>query len=474
VQKKFQYKNLAIFFAILLISNFLTAQNLTDCSKKYFVTKITFSGNKTTKEQVIRREVRFAEGDSVCAENLPNLILESKQNLEKTPLFNFVDIKADTLSENTLLIHIEVIERWYFIPLFTVTYADRNLNAWLKEKDWSRIKVSAGFEKYNFRGHNENIGAYGVYGYDKQISLFYKNIYFDKKRKHGASLFGKYFLRNETPYVVENDKYKQLKLQGDFVLNAHEISGEYFYRVKPGKQHALGLAYSFRQVSDTILTLNPDYFTAIQTESEFVYLRYVYDNDTRDSRNFPMSGYRFRFFVQQTGLGLFPESNINFFLIRPQISNHFRFGNRFSLGNQLVVKKSFGRTQPFYLKDALGTEFNIRGYEYYVVHGEDFALLNNSLNFELLPKTVFTIPYIPYEKFSKVHLTIYLSAFADIAYVKNSQTAYNQRNTLANIPLYSGGFSLNFLSYYDKLLRFDFSRNHLGETHFFFHITAPF
>ncbi len=477
MQKNLQYKTyiffLVIFFNFLNLSS-LYAQTKEDCSNTLYISKLTFSGNKTTKEQVILREIRFSEGDSVCKDALPKLILESKQNLEKLPLFNFVNIKTDTLSDNSLHIHIEVVERWYFIPLFNVTYADRNLNAWLKEKDWTRIKLSAGFEKYNFRGHNENIGAYGVYGYDKQISLFYKNIYFDDARKNGASLFFKIYKRNETPYIIENDKYTQLKLQGDFVMNAHEISGEYFHRVQPGEQHTLGLAYNFRTVSDTILTLNPNYYTSPNLKSEYVYLRYIFDKDVRDSRTFPMSGYRFRFFAQHTGLVFFPKSNISFLLIRPQVSNYHRFGKKFSLGNQLVLKKSFGGEQPFYLKDALGTEFNIRGYEYYVVYGEDFALCNNNLNFELLPKTVFTIPYIPFEKFSKVHLTIYLGAFVDIAYVKNSDITFNQTNTLTNIALYSGGFSLNFLSYYDKLLRFDFSVNHLGEKHFFFHISAPF
>ena len=38
----------------------------------------------------------------------------------------------------------------------------------------------------------------------------------------------------------------------------------------------------------------------------------------------------------------------------------------------------------------------------------------------------------------------------------------------------SQGFSIDIVSYYDKLMRLEFSRNHLGETGFFIHFSNPF
>ncbi len=464
---------LATLFWMILIFGFTNsvAQN---CPDKFYISEITFSGNKTTKPQVIERELSFERGDSVCSNNLSSVLTESKHNLEKLPLFNFVTITPDTLDLQNIAIHIHVVERWYLMPIFTATYADRNLNVWLKEKDWTRIRVGVGLEKYNFRGQNENISGMFVYGYDKQVSFAYRNIYFDKKRKNGASIFFKYYKRNETPYIVENDKFKQLKLQGEFITDVMQISGEYYHRIKPGEQHIAGTAFELRHAADTLFDVNKKYFSGVNDLSRYVYLRYIYDKDTRNSRIFPVSGYKIRFFLQGTGLGLFSESNINFIHIRPQVSFFTGIGKRFVLGNHLAAKKTYGSTLPFYLQDALGTDFNIRGYEYYVIHGTDFILNNNSFNFELLPKTVFSIPYIPFEKFSKVHITIYIGAFADVAYVKNTDPDYMKHNKLANEFLYSSGLSLNILTYYDKLLRFDYSWNHLGERHFFFHINAPF
>ncbi len=423
---------------------------------------------------MILHELSFNKGDSVCQDILPNKITESQINLERTPLFNYVTFSTDTINHNTLIVNIKVEERWYFIPIFTTTYADRNLNNWLKNKDWSRIKIGTGFEKYNFRGRNENLGVYLIYGYDEQISLYYKNIYFDEVRKYGASFYLKYYRRRETPYAVEEDKYVQIKLQNTHAMQFYGVSSSFFYRAAPNETHTIGAAVETRHLADSVILLNDSYLNTTGQNSTHAYLRYIYQKDMRDNHNFPMSGYRIKLFMQKTGLGFFPSSKVDFLIIRPQISNHFKFAKRFSLGNQLVGKKSFGSKQPFYLQKALGTEFNIRGYEYYVIHGNDFILSNNSLNFELIPKTIFTIKFIPLPKFNKIHFSLYLGAFWDMAYVRNTDVEYQLNNQLANTFLYSGGLSFNLLTYYDKLLRFDYSWNKLGEKGLFFHIIAPF
>ena len=54
---------------------------------------------------------------------------------------------------------------------------------------------------------------------------------------------------------------------------------------------------------------------------------------------------------------------------------------------------------------------------------------------------------------------------------------YNQEvvnNPLNNEFLMSQGFSIDIVSYYDKLIRLECSSNHLGETGFFLHFSNPF
>ena len=67
----------------------------------------------------------------------------------------------------------------------------------------------------------------------------------------------------------------------------------------------------------------------------------------------------------------------------------------------------------------------------------------------------------------------------NISHPKNGQSILEvgmdqSNNPLNNKFLMSKGFSIDIVSYYDKLLRLEFSNNHLGETGFFIHFSNPF
>ena len=55
-----------------------------------------------------------------------------------------------------------------------------------------------------------------------------------------------------------------------------------------------------------------------------------------------------------------------------------------------------------------------------------------------------------------------------------TDSQYADNNALNNIFLFSQGFSLDFVTYYDKLLRLEYSRNHLNEWGLFIHFSNPF
>ena len=59
-----------------------------------------------------------------------------------------------------------------------------------------------------------------------------------------------------------------------------------------------------------------------------------------------------------------------------------------------------------------------------------------------------------------------------VGYAKNN-TDYID-NSLANSILWGRGFSIDYVTYYDKLLRIEFSINELGEKGVFLHFSNPF
>jgi hypothetical protein len=76
------------------------------------------------------------------------------------------------------------------------------------------------------------------------------------------------------------------------------------------------------------------------------------------------------------------------------------------------------------------------------------------------------------KQFNKAHYSVYLGIFSDIGYVIDKQ---NQAiNSLSNTLLWSKGIALDYVTYYDKLLRIEFSINQLGEKGVFLHFSNPF
>ena len=146
--------------------------------------------------------------------------------------------------------------------------------------------------------------------------------------------------------------------------------------------------------------------------------------------------------------------------------------NQVFIGSSFKSKWSSGGYQPYFAQKGFGFDDYVRGYEYYVVDGQDFWLSKTILKYALIQKTKFDIPYLKMKQFSRAHYSLYLGIFSDMGYVIDNQT--NQENTLSNSLLWGNGISLDYVTYYDKLLRIEFSANHLGEKGVFLHFSNPF
>ena len=89
-----------------------------------------------------------------------------------------------------------------------------------------------------------------------------------------------------------------------------------------------------------------------------------------------------------------------------------------------------------------------------------------------IEKTNFDIPYLKMSQFKKAHYSLYFSVFTDLGYVIDSQD--NENNDLTNQLLFGRGISLDYVTYYDKMLRIEYGINRLGEKGIFLHFTNPF
>ena len=76
-------------------------------------------------------------------------------------------------------------------------------------------------------------------------------------------------------------------------------------------------------------------------------------------------------------------------------------------------------------------------------------------------------------KFKSLQYAFYLNAFFDMGFVDNMYPMPELNNDLENTLLIGYGIGLDFVTYYDIVLRFEYSVNRMGEHGFYLHFRAP-
>jgi hypothetical protein len=150
-----------------------------------------------------------------------------------------------------------------------------------------------------------------------------------------------------------------------------------------------------------------------------------------------------------------------------------KLSERWFTGVSVTGKISSGAWQPYFLIRGLGYDNDyVRGYEYQVIDGKHFMLVHSTVKFALVPEQTRNIGLIPTPKFGLIHYALYLTAFADGGYVWQPQWLGLNSNKLPQTMLAGAGLGLDFVTYYDKVLRIEYSVNRLGESGIFVHFIA--
>jgi hypothetical protein len=244
------------------------------------------------------------------------------------------------------------------------------------------------------------------------------------------------------------------------------------YRKKINNTHSLDLSYNYYELDDTVNKLNPNYFYTNNSNNISLEINYQFKNDYRDSKAYPLKGYYFDINFSKKGLGILKNEKLNLLDIETNIRKYLQLNNKFYFAAGSTTKLSSNGFHPYRIEKALGYVRNfVRGYEYYVIDGQNFELVKTNFKYELISRKVNKIDFIKTEKFNTFYYVVYLNAFVDMGYVKSND--YDISNTLVNSFLCGYGIGLDYVTYYDKVLRLEFSINKLGEKGLFLHFMAP-
>jgi outer membrane protein assembly factor BamA len=236
--------------------------------------------------------------------------------------------------------------------------------------------------------------------------------------------------------------------------------------------HSFETRYTSSWVDDTLQFIGPGYFSKNSSSTQLFSLHYSFISDHRDVRAYPLKGHLAGLELSQFGLGLLPDESSGFLRADAEWSSYNKIDDNWFTGFLVITRLSITHLQPYYLQRGLGFGNDyVRGFEYYVIDGQQTLLSKVFLKYQLISPQVLDLG-MGSDKFSKIPYAFYLNFFVDGAFV--SDKLYAGVNPLSNKPLGGIGIGLDYVTYYDKVFRVEFAYNSKSEPGIFFHYGVPF
>lgn len=447
----------------------------------FVVRNITITGNKTTKPFIIDRELAFKSGDTIDAGKFNEVIERSRQNLLNTSLFNFVTMTPlcllDSSGTGCVTVDIEIVvkERWYTWPVPVFEVVEPNFNTWWRNgRNLRRANYGMFLTRYNFRGRKEVIAAIARFGYSPQYGFQYAVPYLNKARTLGITVTTTYTQNHEVAYNTENNKLRFFRLEDDFVREEWQSSVAFTYRKGLYNKHQLDVRFADFRLHDTVASYTSEYLPDAGTRAAYFTLSYRFLRDLRDLKPYPLKGYFLEAEVTKHGLGILPEEKLDVFFITLGARYYRNVVGRFFTAGMIRLRVLPYGTPPYLHQRAFGFGPYVRGYEYYVIDGQNFVLGKVNFKYQLLKPTTIKFKFIPLEKFNTLHLALYVGTFFDVGYVEDRTSAFTDYNKLGDAWLGGAGIGFDVVTYYDMVGRIEYSVNRMMEHGLFIHFGAPF
>ncbi|HKR05623.1 MAG TPA: BamA/TamA family outer membrane protein [Bacteroidia bacterium] len=442
-------------------------------NQRVIVKQILLVGNKITKQSIITRELIFHQGDTVSRYVLQDAMKRSRENLLNTSLFNFVEIydQPDANDSSETFVIVRMTERWYLFPLPIFELVDRNFNEWWLTKDFSRTNYGAYIVRENFLGRKQSLQLLVRLGYSQKLGLYYSIPYINKKQQDGLSFSFSFTRNHEISYGDSSNKTLFFKDEDVFIRKQFSSGIRLTHRSGIHDYYSYLAEYQDNTIADTVVALNSDYFLHGTNEEKLITLSFVFSRDHRDFKIYPLKGYYFDFSVTKQGLGILKDEP-DLLSLSSSVRKFWELSPRWHFAAGVKGKLSGQSFAPYYNSRGLGygNDF-VRGYEYYVINGQNYAVFKSNIKFTLIPEKVVHIKFVPLEKFNRIPFAFYLNVFADMGYAKDRQFYFN--NPLANSFLFGTGLGLDYVTYYDMVFRLEYSYNKSGEHGVFLHFVSP-
>ena len=449
-----------------------TADTIYASHADVYIREIILDGNRLTRDRIIHRELLFQPGDSLPAHKFSRRLEAGRLNLMNTALFNFVETEVDHSGFPDLVVTYHFVERWNIWPVPVFELDEPNLNQWLEDPSLSKFNYGIRAVATNLTGRNERFQLQAKMGNVQSFNLLLYTPYINRKQTIGLGFRYGMNRTRERAYSTMNNERQFLRLNNGYVANEYFVAAHSNIRPKLYNNHRFSLGYHYHQYSDTLLALNPRFGPGGKCEFSFFSASYEFSRDRRDIIAYPLDGFFYKIGIERKGFGLLSDENMDVTSLEGEIQHYTGLAPRWYTAWSARVKWSEGSTLSYFDQEGLGYLHSlVRGYENYIIDGHRYFVFKSNIKYELIPQQVIHLSFIPSEKFSLIHYALYANFFVDAGFLKDR--LFSENNPLSNEWLGGAGFGIDLVTYYDNVLRTEFTMNRHGKGGIFCHMIAP-
>jgi len=445
------------FFLVILFCFF------TECMQAQIkIAAIEIEGNKKTKDYIVLRELPFHVGDIIAKDSLAFYNNLAEEQLINTSMFIDVAVSSSNLDSLSCRIKISLKERWYFFPIPTFKWADRNFSQWWNQQHASLERVNYGItlRESNFTGKNDNLTIGFIAGYTQQAVLRYQFPYFDKQLKYRIGFGIQYYTQKEINTSTSFDK--QIFYKTDAVIQkGYRYNLNILYRPNLFERHNFQIGVGQNEISDSAFFIQPAFLPTLSKSFNYIDFLFSYSKIKFDYNAYPTNGGATEFaayhrFSERSNLSSFQFRKI---IARPLSHASFVF---FESNTQIKFLPNHN-----YIDGRLMGYGNLQmnGLEYYVVDGNAGSLFRAEWHHALGSFTVKNL--IAKKILPEVKYRFWFKAFTNLGYVYSDRPINYSK--LSNTLLRTAGVGIDIISIYDFVLKIDYSVNQLGDKGLYLH-----
>ncbi|MBM4157887.1 MAG: hypothetical protein FJ216_03800 [Ignavibacteria bacterium] len=457
----------ALLTLLIFFTTRANGENLSDTTLKNvkrIVGKIIVVGNEITDEDIITRELETKTGDSLDL----SILQEDLNRLANLQLFQKIEIFPGERSKDTIDIIISVVESFYILPIPQAGFQGGNL-----KRFWAGLNT----KWRNFAGRNITLGLNFGIGFEPFVSFSYTNPWIGKNLHLFTSLDVSYSKKVNKSISTSNIEQTQINKDdlAEFDLNNYAGSltiGKFFGRyISIAESFAYNvITTSSHMPGSTISTTGKDRYATLETTFNF---------DNRDIISYSTHGTYLN--GKYIKYGIF-NKDINFNRIRVDARKFIpiKLARNYSivLCSRLYSSLAFGGNIPNYLFENFGFSKVLRGWDDYVIDGENLLGNFNEIRIPVIKpfiiegKDHFVIKKLPLLKDIVYRYGLYLTLFYDVGGV------WNKTDNIKYTRFKSGyGIGLNLLLPMDFIFRIDMAFRHVEskyKTNFVYSLEASF